>query len=75
MVPGCGRVSERKGEVDAQEFGIVSRSETLFSRNVPRYAVVATNQPVLLALDVQNSFGRVCFRLVEWTHDGMAVSP
>ena len=65
----------RWGRVGAREFGIVSRSETLFSRNVPRYAVVATNAPVLLALDVRNSFGRVCFRLVEWTRDGMAVSP
>ncbi len=65
----------RWGRVEGREFGIVSRSATLFSRNVPTYAVVATNTPVLLALDVRNSFGRVSFRLVEWTRDGKAVSP
>lgn len=69
------KVDSPWGTVDARKFFVVSQSETLFRRNVPKCVMIATDMPVIVEMDVSRRTGNVRFKLVEWTTNSVPVLP
>lgn len=69
------RVDLPSGAVDAREYFVESHSSTLFVRNVPKCARIATNFPVMVEMDVKKGAKTIHFRLKEWTTNSVSALP